>query len=139
MALFVLALLILGLAALVEWGLKSTFWAVLIAIVALGVLVMRAGLRAVLRRLTAADQFGPVESRLKELVADTRSDVRKELRRIGLPGRTWSLPLLAFAFFGRERRRRTIERLRNFDVDRVVPASRIDELHLALRARGSLR
>jgi hypothetical protein len=136
-ALFVLALGILALAALVGWGAGSTFWAVVVAVVALGVLCMRAVLRAVLRRLTVGVRDEPVEQRLRALVADTRSDVRAELRRIGLPGRWWSMPLLALAFLGRERRRRTVELLRTFDVDRVVPPARVDELHLVLRSRGA--
>jgi len=131
-SLLILALVILAMAGIVEWQ-GSTFWSVVIAVLALGVLAMRAVLRAVLRRLTAADQVGPVEARLVALVADTRSDVLAELRRIGLPGRTWTLPLLALRFLGRERRRRTVARLRDFDLDRVVPKSRVDELHLILR------
>jgi hypothetical protein len=131
--LLIVALVILGLAGLVEWRLGSTFWAVIIALLALGVLAMRAILRAVLRRLSAADQVGPIEARLHALVDDTKSDVLAELRRIGLPGRTWTLPALPFRFLGRERRRRTVTRLRTFDVDRVVPKARVDELHLILR------
>ena len=131
-SLLIVALGILVLAGLVEW-LGSTFWSIVIAVVALAVLAMRATLRAVLRRLTAADQVGPIEARLHALVADTRSDVLVELRRIGLPGRTWTLPLLAVRLLGRQRRRKTVARLRTFDIDRVVPKSRVDELHLILR------
>jgi hypothetical protein len=136
-ALLIVAVAILGLAAAIEWGLGSTFWAIVVTIVAVAVLAMRALLRAVLRRLTAAEQVDPLESRLRALVADTRVDVLRELRRIGLPGRTWTLPLLALRFLGRERRRTTVARLRSFDLDRVVPPARVDELHLVLRARGS--
>jgi hypothetical protein len=124
---------ILAVAALVGWGLNSTFWAVVIGIIGLGVLALRALLRAVLRRLTAADQLEPIEQRLRGLVSDTRSDVLRELRRLGLPSHTWTLPLLALRFAGR-RRRETLERLRRFDVDRVVPKARLDELHLLLRS-----
>jgi hypothetical protein len=131
--LLIVALVILGLAALVEWRLHSTFWAVVIAVFALGVLAMRAILRAVLRRLSAADQVGPLEARLHALVGDTKSDVLAELRRIGLPSHTWTLPALPFRFVGRQRRARTVSRLRTFDVDRVVPKARVDELHLLLR------
>jgi hypothetical protein len=131
--LLITALVLLVLAGLVEWRLDSTFWAVIIAVLALGVLAMRAILRAVLRRLSAADQFGPIEERLHALVDDTKSDVLAELRRIGLPGRTWTVPFLPLRFLGRERRRRTVTRLRTFDLDRVVPKARVDELHLILR------
>jgi hypothetical protein len=132
-SLLLVGLLVVGLAAVAEWVLHSTFLAVVVAIIALGVLGLRAILRAVLGRLIAADQMAPLEARLRALIADTRSDVLRELRRIGLPGRTWTLPLLAFRLVGK-RRRETLERLRGFDVDRAVPRSRIDELHLLLRA-----
>jgi hypothetical protein len=131
-SLLVVALVVLGCAGLVEW-LGSTFWSIVIAVLALAVLGMRAILRAVLRRVTAADQLAPLEARLRALVSDTRSDVLAELRRIRLPGRTWSLPFFAFRLLGRERRRKTIARLRTFDLDRVVPKARVDELHLLLR------
>src|SRR5437879_5864894 len=133
-SLLLVALGILGFAAVVEWVLGSTFWAVVIAVIALGVLALRALLRAVLRRLTATDQIGPIEDRLRALVSDTRADVLRELRRIGLPGRIWTLPLLALRFMGRHRRREAFSRLRKFDLDRVVPKARLDELHVLLRA-----
>jgi hypothetical protein len=131
--LLIAALVLLVIAALVEWRLDSTFWAVIIALFALCILAMRAILLAVLRRLSAADHFEPLEKRLNALVDDTKSDVLAELRRIGLPGRTWTLPLLPFRFLGRERRRRTVTQLRSFNVDTVVPKARVDELHLILR------
>jgi hypothetical protein len=131
-SLLILGLVILAFAGFVSW-LGSAFWSVVVAILALAVLAMRALLRAVLRRLTGADQFDPIGARLQALVADTRSDVLAELRRIGLPGRTWTLPLFPMRLFGRRRRRRTIDRLRTFDVDQVVPKARVDELHLILR------
>lgn len=139
-SLLIVGLVVLVLAGLVEW-LGSTFWSIVIAVVALAVLAMRAVLRAVLRRLTTANTVGmagtagTVEVRLQALVADTRPDVLAELRRVGLPGRTWSLPFLALRFLGRRRRRRALTKLRSFDVDRVVPKARLDELHLILRDR----
>ncbi len=136
-SLLVLALLVLVLAGFLEWA-GSTFWAVLIALIALAVLAMRGLLSAILRRLTAADLDGPVEQRLRALVKDTRHDVLAELRRSGLPGRTWTLPLLALRLLRRRRRADTLARLRSFRVDNVVPAARVDELHLMLRnATGS--
>jgi hypothetical protein len=131
-SLLVLALVVLVLAGLLEWA-GSTFWAVVIAVLALAVLAMRGVLGAVLRRLTATEVYGPVEQRLRALVKDTRRDVLAELRRTGLPGRTWTLPLLALRLLRRRRRPDTLERLRSFRVDNVVPAARVDELHLMLR------
>jgi len=105
-----------------------------VAVIALGVLLMRALMLAVLRRLTAAGQYGPLEDRLRALVSDTRSDVLRELRRIGLPGHTWTLPLLGVRLFRSSRRQDTFDRLRTFQLDNAVPKARLDELHLLLRS-----
>lgn len=130
-ALLLLALGVLGLAAVAEWALHSTLLAVLLVIVAVLVLLLRRVLLAVVRRLTAVDR--PVEDRLTALVADTRSDVLRELRRVGLPGRTLTLPLLALRFLRRRRRAQTVTRLRAFEIERVVPKARLDETFLLLR------
>jgi len=130
--LLVVAGLLLLAAVAVQWGLHLTLVTVLIVIVLLGVLLLRWLLRAILRRLTAADRYGPIEERLRELVSDTHGDVLRELRRLGLPSHLWTLPLLALRLAGR-RRAETFERLRAFDIDRAVPKARLDELHLLLR------
>ena len=106
----------------------------LVLLVAVGVLLLRAVLLGVVRRLTGFRQYAPIEERMKALVDDTRSDVLRELRRIGLPGRIWTLPLLALRLLGRTRRRDTLERLRRFEIDRAVPRARLDELHLLIRS-----
>jgi hypothetical protein len=136
-SLMIVAVVILALAGLIWWA-GSIFWAVVVAIIALGVLLMRAVMLAVLRRLTAAGQYGPLEERLRSLVSDTRSDVLRELRRIGVPGHTWTLPLLGLRLFRRKRRADTLERLKRFQLDNAVPKARLDELHLLLlpRQRG---
>ena len=129
--LLVVALAVLGLAAACEWGLHSTFLAVVLGLLAVMVLLVRAGLRTILRRLTETNRSGPVETRLRALVADTRGDVLRELRRLGLPSHTATLPLLAVRLLGR-RRKATLARLRDFDIDRAVPKQRLDELHMLL-------
>jgi hypothetical protein len=129
--LLVVALVVLGLAAASEWGLHSTFLAVVLAVLAVMVLLLRAGLRMILRRLTEADRYGPIETRLRELVSDTRGDVLKELRRVGLPSHTVTLPLLALRLIG-GRRKATLARLREFEIGRAVPKARLDELHMLL-------
>jgi hypothetical protein len=128
------ALLLLALAAVGEWVIHSTLMAVLVGIVAIGVLLIRWVLRAVLRRLTEADRYGPVEARLRALVSDTRGDVLRELRRVGLPSHTVTLPILAIRLVGR-RRKETFTRLREFDIARAVPKARLDELHMLLGGR----
>jgi hypothetical protein len=133
------ALLILGVAifalAMLLWFLNVHVLAVLISLVALAVLAIRAIVSAVLRRLTSAATSGEAERRLRALVADTRGDVGRELRRIGLPGRAWSLPLLGLRLLGK-RRATTAARLKQFDVERVVPPGRLDELHMIVSAQA---
>jgi|1185.fasta_scaffold252527_2 hypothetical protein len=130
--LLVVALVLVALAAAGQWALRITFVTVLVSIVAVIVLLLRWVLRTVLRRLTAADYYGPIETRLRALVSDTHGDVLRELRRVGLPSHTLTLPLLALRLAGK-RRKQTLERLRGLDIDRAVPKARLDELHLLLR------
>ena len=130
--LFVGALLLV-LAVAAQVGAHLTFLAVLLGVFAVGMLILRWALLGIIRRLTGFQRFGPLEDRLQALVDDTSSDVLRELRRVGLPGRLWTLPLLPFRFYGRERRADTVARLRKFDTARAVPKSRLDELHLLLR------
>lgn len=131
--LLVVLVVLLALAVLVQTTVHATFVTVVLCLAALAVLLLRWILLTLLRKLTAVDQFGPVEERLRRLVADTRSDVLRELRRIGLPSHRITLPLLAFRLLGR-RRGQVLERLRSFDLGRAVPAARVDELHLLLRS-----
>lgn len=130
--LLMLALVLLAGAAAV-WAAGSTFWGVVIGIVAIAVVVMRRLVLAVLRRLPLISGDPTLDTRLRELVAATRKDVLRELRRLGLPSRSWTLPLLAFRLLGR-RRQETAEKLRAFELDRVVPAARLDEVHLLLQS-----
>jgi hypothetical protein len=128
----VLGVLALAAAVLLWWQ----HWlapAAVLAFVALCVLLMRAVLLALLRRLTA---LPGTSGRLRALVRETRGDVLRELRRLGLPGRSWTLPLLAWRLIRSRHRQPTLDRLRGFDLARAVPPARLDELHLLLR-RGT--
>jgi hypothetical protein len=131
-SLLVLGLLAVGLAVVATWVLHSQLLAALLVLLAVALLLLGAAVRALLRRFTAVRAYAPIEDRLRGLVRDTRRDVLRELRRIGLPGRALTLPLLAVRLLGR-RRRETTTRLRAFEVERAVPRSRIDELHSELR------
>jgi len=135
-SLLLFAVVLAGVAAGLWWGLDSHGWAVLVAIIAVIVLFLRWVLMALLSRLTATRQYAPIERRLGQLVAQTRGDVLGELRRLGLPGRLWTLPLLAVRLLRRASRAETFARLKGFDLDRVVPASRVDELHMLIKAVG---
>lgn len=115
------------------WAAGSTFWGVVVGILAVAVVLMRRVVLAVLRRLRVAGGDPALDARLGQLVAATRKDVLAELRRLGLPSRSWTLPLLAVRLLGR-RRRETADKLRAFQIDRVVPAARLDEVHLLLQS-----
>jgi hypothetical protein len=132
-ALLVLGLVLLALSAGAWLGLHSVLLGIVVLVVAGAVLLFRAVLLAVVGRLTAVRSDPALAQRMQALVDDTRPDVLAELRRIGLPGRTATLPLLVLRFAGAERRRQTFEKLRGFDLTRVVPNARLDELHLLLR------
>jgi hypothetical protein len=131
-SLLAVAGVLIVLAGLAEWGLNSTFLTVVLGLIAVFVLLLRAALRAVLKRLMVAGAYGPLEARLGAIVDGARKDVLVELRRVGLPSRLLTLPLLAMRLIGR-RRKETIARMREFDVDRAVPKARRDELHMVLR------
>lgn len=129
------AVILLVLAALSEWGLHSTALAVVLVILALTVLLMRALLRGLLRRLMAFSTFAPVEDRIKQIIDDASSDIFAELGRVGLPSHVLTLPLFIPRLLGR-RRADTMARIRRFEVERAVSRTRRDELHLALRSAG---
>lgn len=129
--LLVFAVAVFALAALV-WFTGPHWFAVLIGIFAAGVLVVRWAFDAILHRLTGAGYFGPIEQTIRTLVHDTRGDMQKELRRIGVPSHLLTMPLLATRLASRKRRRETLARLRQFEIARAVSASRLDELHMAL-------
>jgi hypothetical protein len=119
-----------GAAALWVWG--PTWVAVIVGLIGLAVLAFRALLMAILRRLMAVGRFGAAEEKIRSLVGDTGSDLRRELRRIGLPGTVFGLPILAWRLIGK-RRRETLTKFADFDVARVVPRSRLDELDFVVR------
>lgn len=130
-------LMILGFAflALAVGGyfIAPTWLAVLVGLIGFGLLLVRAVVAALMRRLAGVGRFGPHEDRMRSLVAETRGDVRRELRRLGLPSHTATMPILAARLLGR-RRREVIARLRGFDIDRVVPPARVDDMHLVIQA-----
>jgi hypothetical protein len=134
---YLVAVLVLAVGGL-AWWLVSPWLGVPIVIIGFGVLLVRAAFAKLVALVTGAAFFGPIEQRLMALVSDTGGDVRRELRRVGLPSHSWTLPLLPIRFIGR-RRAETIRRIRQIQLERVVSASRVDELHLVLRDAGVLR
>jgi len=105
---------------------------VLILLVALGLLVARWVFAGIVRRLTAAAQFGPAEAQVRQLLSETGGDLRRELRRAGVPSGWWSFPLLLLRMMRTSSRRKLFARMRTIDLERIVPASRVDQLHMAI-------
>jgi hypothetical protein len=131
--LLIVGLIVLGSAVALWFGPDAHAAAVVVGMFALTVLLFRVLLVAVLRRITATREFAPIENGLRRLVTDTRRAVLRELRHLGLPSHLWTLPLLGVRLLRPRKRRDTIARLRRFEVDRVVPSSRVDEVHMLLR------
>lgn len=132
------ALAILALAVLCWLG--GVKWlAVLIGLVAVAVLLLRSLLSGLGRRLSGENRLGPAEPQVRRLVARTGRGLRRELRRIGLPGVPWAPLLIALRLMRPYRRRQTALSLARIDLNRVVPASQLDELHLLLQSADRLR
>ncbi len=107
--------------------------AVLVGLVALVIFTVRWLLGAVARRLSGAHRLGALEPRVAALVARTRKGLRRELRRVGLPGVPWGPLLIAWRLVRPVRRVRTMEALSRIDLTKVVPPSQVDELQVLLR------
>ncbi|HEV2886746.1 MAG TPA: hypothetical protein VGX49_07545 [Jatrophihabitans sp.] len=123
---------VLLLAAL-SWlgGLKLL--AVLLGLVALVILAVRGVLSGVSRRLSGSSRLGPLEPRVAALVTRTRRDLRRELRRVGLPGTPWAPLLIGWRLLRPLRRAHTLQALSRVDLTKVVPPSQVDELQILLR------
>jgi len=108
--------------------------AVLIGLVAVLMLVVRAGLSGLERRLSGARRLGPLEPQVAALVARTSRGLRRELRRVGLPSLPWAPLLIALRIVRPFRRAETLRALSRVELASVVPPSRLDELQLLLSA-----
>ncbi len=118
--------------AVALWIVDAHWVAVVFALLGLIVLGVRALVMLVLRKVMAVGRLGSAEARITELVRDTGGDLRRELRRIGLPGSVLAMPVLLVRILGKHRLQ-TFERMRRFDVANVVPASRRAELDFLVR------
>jgi hypothetical protein len=107
--------------------------AVLLGLIAVLILGIRGALSAIARRLSGASGLGPLEPRVAALVTRTRRELRRELRRVGLPGVPWAPLLIAWRLVRPLRRARTVASLSRIDLTKVVPPSQVDELQILLR------
>ena len=122
--------------AVLCWAGGVKWLAVLIGLVALVILGIRSLVAGLGRRLSGADQLGPLEPQVSKMVGRTRRGLRAELHRVGLPHSPWAPLLIAFRLIRPLRRVPTMQALTRIDLTKVVPASQVDELHLLL-ARGA--
>lgn len=125
--------------AVLSWLGGVKLLAVLLGVVALVILAVRGLLSGIARRLSGSSRLGPLEPRVAVLVTRTRKDLRRELRRVGLPGSPWAPLLIAWRLMRPVRRVRTVQSLSRVDLTKVVPPSQLDELHVLLRQMPSDR
>jgi hypothetical protein len=122
---------ILLLAAL-TWAGGIKWLAVLIALCAVFVLLIRVMLSGIQRRLSGSEQLGSAAPKVDALVGQTRKGLRAELRRVGLPAGPWGPLLIGLRLIRPFKRVQTVKKLSQIDLAKVVPPSRLDELHLLL-------
>jgi hypothetical protein len=120
--------------AVLLWFAGIKWLAVLIGIAAVFVLLFRAMLSAIQRRISGIDDMGSVAGRMEQLVGQTRKGLRVELRRLGLPSAPWGPALIGLRLVRPVKRAETVRKLAGFDLTQVVPSATLDELHLLLRS-----
>ena len=107
-----------------------------LAVVGVGLLLIlaRRVMVAVVRRVSLARRFRPVEDELCSAVEAGKANLRVELRSAGLPSRPWGLALFATRLARGSARADLRSRLRQVDVDRVLPRAQLER---ALRLLGN--
>ncbi|MGX7680387.1 hypothetical protein ACSMXN_15975 [Jatrophihabitans sp. DSM 45814] len=127
---FGIAVLVL---AVLVWFAGVEWLAILIGLAAIFILLTRAALSAIQRRISGVDGMGPAAREVDKLVGQTRKGLRSELRRIGLPAAPWGPTLVGLRLIRPTKRAETVQKLTKFDLTQVVPSSTLDELDLVLR------
>ncbi len=99
-----------------------------LAVLALGVLLVAARVAAVrqLDRLSLPHRFRPVEDDLRDAVEAGKANLRVELRRVGLPSRSWHVPVFALRLARGTGREAARGRLRDVDLDLVLPRAQLE-------------
>jgi hypothetical protein len=99
-----------------------------LGVIGLGLLLFctRMTLVAVVRRVSLARRFRPVEDDLCSAVEAGKASLRVELRSVGLPSRSWRLALFATRLARGSARADLRSRLRRVDVDRVLPRAQLE-------------
>ena len=79
----VLLIVLLVLAGIAQLAAHLTFVAVVLFVLAAGVLILRWALLGIVRRLTGFERFGPLEGRMRALIDDTSTKQPWRALRIG--------------------------------------------------------
>jgi hypothetical protein len=99
-----------------------------VAVIVLGVLLIVA--RFVVVRLiahrTLPRRYRPVEDELRAAVEAGKANLRGELRRVGMPSSALALPLSVIRLGSSDSRRTARSRLRDIEIDRVLPRAQLD-------------
>jgi hypothetical protein len=99
-----------------------------IAVVVLGVLmiVVRQVASGLIHGAALPRRFRPVEPELLGAVEAGKTNLRVELRNAGLPNKSWKLAVFAVRLTRRSNRADLRDRLRQIDVDKVLPRAQLE-------------
>jgi hypothetical protein len=99
-----------------------------LAVIALGVLLIVARFAAVrlISRRTLPRRYRPVEDELRAAVEAGKANLRGELRRVGMPSSALALTRSVVRLGSSDSRRTARSRLRDIEIDRVLPRAQLD-------------
>ena len=99
-----------------------------LAVIVLGVLLIVGRIVAVrmISRRTLPRRYRPVEDELRAAVEAGKANLRGELRRVGMPTSALALTRSAVRLGSSDSRRTARSRLRDIEIDRVLPRAQLD-------------
>ena len=99
-----------------------------LAVIVLGVLLIVGRIVAVrmISRHTLPRRYRPVEDELRAAVEAGKANLRGELRRVGMPTSALALTRSAVRLGSSDSRRTARSRLRDIEIDRVLPRAQLD-------------
>ena len=99
-----------------------------LAVIVLGILLIVARVVAVrlISHRTLPRRYRPVEDELRAAVEAGKANLRGELRRVGMPNSAMALPRSAVRLGSSDSRRTARTRLRDIEIDRVLPRAQLD-------------
>jgi hypothetical protein len=99
-----------------------------LGVLVLGVLLILGRMVAVrlIARRTLPRRYRPVEDDLRAAVEAGKANLRGELRRVGMPSSALALPRSVVRLGSSDTRSTTRSRLRDIEIDRVLPRAQLD-------------